>query len=58
MKKKIIIFLLFLILLIAHSLTSCAGSGVAVGVGVYVPGAWVGPPHGGYPVGIGYPGYR
>lgn len=55
MKKKMKIFLLCVILLIFISLPSCAGSGVAVGVGVYVPGAWVGPPHGGYPVGIGYP---
>jgi len=58
MKKKIKIFLLFVILLIALSFANCAESGVAVGVGIYVPGAWVGPPHGGYPVGIGYPGYR
>lgn len=59
MGKKIKIFMFCAMLLIASSLISCATSGVSVGVGVYVPGAWVTPPYGGYypPVGIGIPVY-
>ena len=42
-------------------ISGCAPGQVSVGVGVYIPGAWVGP-YGGYggyypPVGIGYPVY-
>ena len=53
-KTLILIFLLFLSLL----LSGCAPGHVSVGVGVYAPGAWVGP-YGGYypPVGIGFPVY-
>jgi len=45
----------------AISFSGCAPGNVSVGVGVYAPGAWVGP-YGGYggyypPVGIGYPVY-
>ena len=59
MGEKIKILFFCLIMLIVISLTSCVASGVSVGVGVYVPGAWVTPPYGGYypPVGIGFPVY-
>ena len=61
MSKKFKTLILIIISLIVLSLSSCAPGNVSVGVGVYVPGAWVGP-YGGYggyhpPVGIGFPVY-
>jgi len=54
-RTKKIIALLFLLMII---FVSGCGTG-HVSVGVYVPGAWVGPYGGGYypPVGMGYPIY-
>ena len=59
MNKKIKTLVFVLLLLLSLSLSGCAPGNVSVGVGVYVPGAWVGPYGGGYypPVGIGYPIY-
>ena len=56
-RTKKIIALLFLLMIIFVS--GCGTGHVSVGVGVYVPGAWVGPYGGGYypPVGMGYPIY-
>ena len=61
MKNRLKVFLIILLLIFSISLTGCAPGHVSVGVGVYAPGAWVGP-YGGYggyhpPVGIGYPVY-
>jgi len=61
MSKKIKTFIVIIILFLLISLSGCAPGNVSVGVGVYVPGAWVGP-YGGYggyhpPVGIGFPVY-
>ena len=57
MKFLILIVILFLV----FALSGCAPGNVSVGVGVYAPGAWVGP-YGGYggyhpPVGMGFPVY-
>lgn len=61
MSKKFKMLIFIIILFILGSLSGCAPGHVSVGVGVYVPGAWVGP-YGGYggyhpPVGIGFPVY-
>lgn len=59
MKNKIIILILSLTVLLIFSLSGCGTGHFSVGVGVYVPGAWVGPYGGGYypPIGVGYPLY-
>jgi len=61
MSKKFKMLILIILFLMAISFSGCAPGNVSVGVGVYAPGAWVGP-YGGYggyypPVGIGYPVY-
>lgn len=61
MIRKIRTLILIFALLIVLMISGCAPGQVSVGVGVYVPGAWVGP-YGGYggyhpPVGIGFPVY-
>ena len=50
-KKTVAAFGIWIVLLLAMGLHGCATStGVTVGVGVYVPGGWVGAgPHGAYP---------
>lgn len=59
MKNKMKIFVISSFVLLILLFSGCGTGHVSVGVGVYVPGAWVGPYGGGYypPVGIGYPGY-
>jgi hypothetical protein len=61
MNKKIKAIILGIIFATLLTISGCAPGQVSVGVGVYAPGAWVGP-YGGYggyypPVGIGYPVY-
>jgi len=61
MSKKIKALILIAILLLVFTISGCAPGNVSVGVGVYAPGAWVGP-YGGYggyhpPVGMGFPVY-
>jgi len=61
MNKKFKVIILFISIIFILTLSGCAPGQVSVGVGVYVPGAWVGP-YGGYggyhpPVGIGFPVY-
>jgi len=61
MSKKIKVLILIVISFIVLSLSGCAPGNVSVGVGVYAPGAWVGP-YGGYggyhpPVGVGFSVY-
>jgi hypothetical protein len=59
MKTKIKIAAAVILLLLIILISGCSSGHVTVGVGVYVPGAWVGPYGGGYypPVGVGYPRY-
>lgn len=61
MSKKLKTLILIILFLVVIPLSGCAPGNVSVGIGVYAPGAWVGP-YGGYggyypPVGIGYPVY-
>ena len=61
MNKKIQTIILIILFTFILMISGCAPGQVSVGVGVYIPGAWVGP-YGGYggyypPVGIGYPVY-
>lgn len=57
MKKFLRLLAGLAIILVMLSFSSCAGASVGIGVGVYVPGAWVGPYGGAVypPIGIGYP---
>ena len=60
MINKLYKIIIAITLLFIFLLYGCGAGHVSVGVGVYVPGAWVGPYGGaGYypPVGIGYPIY-
>jgi hypothetical protein len=59
MNLKIKALILCFLLLIIFTLSGCGTGQVSIGVGVYVPGAWVGPYSPGYypPVGVGYPLY-
>ncbi len=59
MKRKIKTFIFCIFLLIILTISGCGTGNVTVGVGVYAPGAWVGPYGPGYypPVRVGYPIY-
>jgi len=49
MNKKNKTLIIIILLLLSLSISGCAPGNVSVGVGVYAPGAWVGP-YGGYGV--------
>ena len=59
MKRTIKTLVFCLLLFIVLAFSGCGTGHVSVGVGVYVPGAWVGPYSPGYypPVRVGYPIY-
>lgn len=59
MKKFLRLLAAFAVIFVMLSFSSCAGTSFGVGVGVYVPGPWIGP-YGDtitIPVAIGFPHY-